>query len=492
MEFVKPSGYAFAKQDIGADGSDSDADTTTGLTVTTTLLSGENDLSWDAGLVQLASIGDRAWNDTDADGVQDVGETGKAGVTVELYACVGDLPAGAALATTLTDANGNYSFTGLLPGDYIVKFIAADGSVLSTANQGVDDAADSDAGAGGFTGCYELSPGEYDDTADAGFYQTASLGDYVWVDSNNDGQQNDGNTGLNGVTVKLYTGAGVFVTSTVTATNAGNDGYYLFSNLVPGDYKVEFVKPSGYAFAKQDIGADGSDSDADTTTGLTVTTTLLSGENDLSWDAGLVQLASIGDRAWNDTDADGVQDVGETGKAGVTVELYACVGDLPAGAALATTLTDANGNYSFTGLLPGDYIVKFIAADGSVLSTANQGVDDAADSDAGAGGFTGCYELSPGEYDDTADAGFYQTASLGDYVWVDSNNDGQQNDGNTGLNGVTVKLYTGAGVFRDQHGHGDQRGQRRVLPVLQPGAGRLQGGVRQAQRLCVCQAGHRC
>ena len=83
---------------------------------------------------------------------------------MELYACVGDLPAGAALATTLTDANGNYSFTGLLPGDYIVKFIAADGSVLSTANQGVDDAADSDAGAGGFTGCYELSPGEYDDT----------------------------------------------------------------------------------------------------------------------------------------------------------------------------------------------------------------------------------------------------------------------------------------------------------------------------------------
>ena len=249
-------------------------------------MSGENDLSWDAGLVQLASIGDRAWNDTDADGVQDVGETGKAGVTVELYACVGDLPAGAALATTLTDANGNYSFTGLLPGDYIVKFIAADGSVLSTANQGVDDAADSDAGAGGFTGCYELSPGEYDDTADAGFYQTASLGDYVWVDSNNDGQQNDGNTGLNGVTVKLYTGAGVFVTSTVTATNAGNDGYYLFSNLVPGDYKVEFVKPSGYAFAKQDIGADGSDSDVDTTTGLTVTTTLLSGENDLSWGRG--------------------------------------------------------------------------------------------------------------------------------------------------------------------------------------------------------------
>ncbi|WP_159694090.1 SdrD B-like domain-containing protein, partial [Cognatazoarcus halotolerans] len=73
----------------------------------------------------------------------------------ELYTCVDEMP-GTLVDTKVTDANGNYNFSGLVPGDYIVKFIAADGSVLSTANVG-DDAFDSDAGADGFTGCYTLT-----------------------------------------------------------------------------------------------------------------------------------------------------------------------------------------------------------------------------------------------------------------------------------------------------------------------------------------------
>ena len=95
---------------------------------------------------------------------------------------------------------------------------------------------------------------------------------------------------MNGVTVNLRSGAGALLATTVTATNAGNTGYYLFTNLVPGDYKVEFVKPAGYAFALRDFGTDAGDSDADTISGMTVTTTLVSGENDLSWDAGLILL----------------------------------------------------------------------------------------------------------------------------------------------------------------------------------------------------------
>ncbi|WP_291992060.1 SdrD B-like domain-containing protein [Candidatus Accumulibacter sp. ACC003] len=457
VEFVKPAGYVFAQQDQGADGSDSDANPGTGMTIVTTLTSGENDLSWDAGLVKLAALGDRVWIDDNANGVQDSGEVGKAGVTVELYTCLNNAP-GALVDTQLTDSTGNYHFTGLLPGDYIVKFIAADGSVLSTANVG-NDALDSDAGAGGLTGCYTLAPGETNDTVDAGYYQKASLGDYVWVDANNDGQQNDGPaSGLNGVTVNLYTGAGAFVSSTVTADKAGQPGYYLFADLIPGDYKVEFVKPAGYVFAQQDQGADGSDSDANPGTGMTIVTTLTSGENDLSWDAGLVKLAALGDRVWIDDNANGVQDGGEVGKAGVTVELYTCLNNVP-GTLVGTQLTDSTGNYHFTGLLPGDYIVKFIAADGSVLSTANVG-NDALDSDAGAGGLTGCYTLAPGETNDTVDAGYYQKASLGDYVWVDANNDGQQNDGPaSGLNGVTVNLYTGAGAFVSSTVTADKAGQ---------------------------------
>ena len=79
-------------------------------------------------------------------------------------------------------------------------------------------------------------------------------------------------TGVANVVVNLLRADGSFVATTTT----DGTGYYLFSGLVPGDYKVEFVKPAGYIFTTADQGADGSDSDADTTTGLTVASQLWS------------------------------------------------------------------------------------------------------------------------------------------------------------------------------------------------------------------------
>ncbi|PMB23448.1 hypothetical protein CEN46_10285 [Fischerella thermalis CCMEE 5318] len=73
----------------------------------------------------LSSVGDRVWDDTDGDGVQDAGEGGFANVTVALYRDIdGDGVIDATdpqLDTQTTDANGNYDFTGLIFGNYIVK-----------------------------------------------------------------------------------------------------------------------------------------------------------------------------------------------------------------------------------------------------------------------------------------------------------------------------------------------------------------------------------
>jgi hypothetical protein len=85
------------------------------------------------------------------------------------------------------------------------------------------------------------------------------------------------------VTVKLLNCAGEVLATTTTDAN----GYYLFAGLMPGEYKVLFVAPDGYVFSLQDQGLDDLlDSDANSM-GYTVCTTLVSGENDLSWDAGL-------------------------------------------------------------------------------------------------------------------------------------------------------------------------------------------------------------
>lgn len=128
-------------------------------------------------------------------------------------------------------------------------------------------------------------------TADKGYLTCvtelkASLGDRVWIDTDKDGIQDANETGLAGVVVKLYDCSGNFISQTTTNAN----GYYLFANLTPGDYSVLFVKPSGYEFTTKDAnsnGSDASDSDADVTTGKTICTNLLPGENDLTWDAGV-------------------------------------------------------------------------------------------------------------------------------------------------------------------------------------------------------------
>jgi uncharacterized surface anchored protein len=175
----------------------------------------------------------------------------------------------------------------------------------------------------------------------------------VWLDKNANGVQDAGEAGLAGVTVKLLNSAGSVVATTTTDAN----GNYLFNNLTPGDYSAQVVAPTGYFVSAKDQGGnDATDSDFDPTTGKTVSTTLVAGENDLSWDAGLYQKASIGDKVWADCDNDGIQDAGEAGVPGVTVKLLDASGNV-----IATTLTDGNGNYVFKDLMPGTYSVQFVA-----------------------------------------------------------------------------------------------------------------------------------
>jgi len=116
--------------------------------------------------------------------------------------------------------------------------------------------------------------------------EPAELGDRVWIDDNMNGIQDDGEAGYAGVTVDLYDCQGEFMATTMTDEN----GYYLFTDLMPGDYYVEFDKPDGYVFTMQDIGDDTMDSDADANTGMTDCTTLASGESNLTLDAGLYMI----------------------------------------------------------------------------------------------------------------------------------------------------------------------------------------------------------
>jgi SdrD B-like domain len=119
----------------------------------------------------------------------------------------------------------------------------------------------------------------------------ASIGDYVWVDENENGIQDAGEAGLPGVTVYLFECGNM---DPIDDTTTDANGYYLFDNLVPGDYQIMFVKLAGYKFSPQNAGAnDALDSDALPTSGMTECTTLDAGEHDMTWDAGMYQPEEV-------------------------------------------------------------------------------------------------------------------------------------------------------------------------------------------------------
>ena len=144
-------------------------------------------------------------------------------------------------------------------------------------DQGGDDNLDSDANPGtGQTALLSLAATDVDGSLDAGMYELASIGDFVWVDLDADGVQDGGEVGLDGVTVNLLDGAGLPLASAVTA----GGGAYAFAGLVPGDYILEFVGPPGLTFSPVDQGGDDTvDSDANPLSGRSGVVTLMSGDD---------------------------------------------------------------------------------------------------------------------------------------------------------------------------------------------------------------------
>ena len=439
-----PTGYALTATDQGSDDTaDSDADLTTRRTALIDLAPGENDPNWDMGLFVFASIGDLVWRDTNNNGIQDAGEPGVGGVQVRLYRPGSSVP----VATTTTNSSGLYTFTNLVPGDYYVEFGLPTGYRASPQNQGSDDTRDSDADpVTRQTAATTLDPGENDPNWDFGIVPTASIGDRVWRDDNADGIQDASETaGIPGVQVVLYDSAGNPLNTTVTDA----DGFYRFENLLAGNYYLRFVVPASYVVSPQDQGGnDNADSDVDPSTFQTVTTTLSAGENDLRWDLGLYQLTSLGDRVWHDVNGNGRQDSGESGVANVSVSLYRPGADGIAGTAddvlVTSATTNSSGEYLFTGLQPGRYFVQFGAASGySLLSPRDASVaTDETDSDVDANRRTPIVELLSGTSNRSLDMGVLNPVSLGNRVWFDSDVDGIQDAGESGVSGVTVALYT--------------------------------------------------
>jgi len=188
------------------------------------------------------------------------------------------------VAAQSTNASGEYGFSGIAPGSYLVRVEPPSGHALTASGTDSDVSAST-----GVSETFTLDWGRNDVSADAGAYRPASVGDLVWEDSDRDGVRGSGEPGVGGVSVELRRGASV-----VGSVKTSASGAYGFSGLAPGSYSVVFTSPSGYAFTVEGSGPDDSDSDADPATGRTETFTLTSGRAETSVDAGVYRLEPPG------------------------------------------------------------------------------------------------------------------------------------------------------------------------------------------------------
>lgn len=437
---IQPVGETLGSTTAGANGPNGDA---------------YNNLTADFGFTPVYSLGDLVWFDANQDGIQQADEHGIAGVTVNLYAADGTT----LLRTTQTDGSGAYRFDDLTMASYIVGFVKPAGYQFSPLDQGsgaLTESFDSDADINtGKTAVISLTNAN-NPTVDAGlFLETgaapARIGDYIWYDTNRDGLQTQGETGVAGVTVKLWDGTHA---NLLAVTVSDGNGLYQFAGLPAGSYVVEFTAPDGYARTSYKSGSNpAADSDAAVSTGRSSPVTLAAGQNLTDLDAGLYltavasgsNAASVGDKVWYDTNGNGLQDAGEPGMPGVAVNLYDQGGSI----LMAQTKTDAKGAYAFGGLAAASYIVEFIQPNGNFsFSAQNQGGDGTLDSDADTTGGRAAVTLATSQNRTDVDAGMAVTGlqpfTAGDSVWLDGNGDLAFNAGE-GLTNVRVVLYDGLG-----------------------------------------------
>lgn len=228
--------------------------------------------------------------------------------------------------------------------------------------------------------------------------QVANIGNFVWMDSNRNGVQDSGEAGIADVTVQLWNGDRNQLLDS-TLTNAS--GSYTLQGPTGTAIRVRAVLPnSQLRFSPKDAGGDDTrDSDifpSGSELGFTASFTLASNVISItSIDVGMMTplQAVLGNRVWEDFDGDGIQDTGEPGLPGVTMQLW----NTMMNQLLDSDVSDANGIYNVMTPEPGDYRLRVVTPQGFTLSPKDQGGSDTTDSDfntSGAIGFTDIYTIA--------------------------------------------------------------------------------------------------
>lgn len=378
------------------------------------------------GAMLSGSISGTVYDDANDNAQQDDGEEPCSGVRVELLDAQENV-----LDERVTGESGSYSFEGLAPARYRVRFTASEGCGFSgterTAAKGGVQESDSEVST---TKPIAVTAGEATVSADAGVVRLCEVRGFLWEDRNADGAWGDDERALSGVSVQLMNGAGRTVLETA---QTGENGEFSFGRLRPDTYKLRVDAPDGYVFsgalAESPLGFENERDGR----GYSAAFTLLGGVRAEGIGFGLLTQGSIGGRVFVDANYDGLMGEEEDGLRGVSIALQNSRGEQ-----VAQTTTVRSGEFGFSGLMPGEYTLLVTLEEGYVF-TAGGGDSLAARSDEPVTRIE-LGELEMGTERTDVRIGVLKPASIGGTAFMDSDNDGRRQSGDAGLSGVRVAL----------------------------------------------------
>jgi SdrD B-like domain len=420
---TQPAVYFDGKDTAGSTGGSA---ATNDVIATIPVTSGQTSANNNFGERAAAALAGAVYVDTNDNGIFDPSEAGIPGVTIQLTGT--DLDGNPVSQTTTTGTNGTYSFTAP-PGNYTVT------QVQPTLYL---DGKDTAGTAGGTTATNDvvsavvLTSGQ---TATGYVFgerpHTASISGQTYVDLNNDGVRTAGESPLAGVTITL-TGTAADGSPVSLTTLTDSTGAYSFTQLPPGTYTVTETQPNGIADGKDKLGNAGGTLGNDTVGALTIA----AGQVATGYDFGELppSTAIISGVVYADRDNDGLVDTAEDRLGGVTVTLTGTATD---GTPVTRTIqTAADGSYSFTALPPGTY---------KVTEAQPSGYLDGRDTVGSAAGTVANDEFSAislavGQVASGYNFGEVVPSSLAGSTYVDADDDGVRDVGETALPGVSVRL----------------------------------------------------
>ena len=309
-----------------------------------------------------SSITGTVFLDQNNNGIQNGSDNGLSGVTIQLLNSVG-----AVVATTTTDASGNYSFTNLQPGVYSVS----EPNQPTGSSNGITTAGSVVGGTAGTATGVAVLPSKISNivlppntTATGNNFAEIPNGrvrvvqGWVFADANKNGTFESGDSGISGQTITL-TGNDINGNAVSLTTTTAADGSYTFSGVPEGNsYTLtQPTQPPSTTNGITTAGSTGGIATAPAVAVSTITGLNLSGLNTVSADNNFAEIPNgrvrvVQGWVFADANKNGTFESGDSGISGQTITLTG--NDINGNAVSLTTTTAADGSYTFSGVPEGN------------------------------------------------------------------------------------------------------------------------------------------